>query len=141
MPRIPDAFVDLFRSRAFAHLATLMPDGSPHLTPVWIDLEEVDGEHLILVNSKRGRVKNRNMHARPQVAVEVQDPDRPYRYVSVRGRVTDRRTAGSGEHIERLAARYLDRSYPWWSDGEVRETYVITPDRVVTADFGGVLDP
>ena len=80
--RIPEAFLDLFRKPILAHLATLMPDGSPQVTPVWIDY---DGEH-ILVNTWPDRAKGRNMLTRPQVALDIVDPDDPFRYLAVRGR-------------------------------------------------------
>jgi PPOX class probable F420-dependent enzyme len=133
--RIPDGFLDLFQGQAFGHLATVMADGTPQLTPVWVAIEDVDGEQHVLVNSARGRLKNRNMAQRPQVAIEVQDPAQPYRYVSVRGNVVSASTEGGAEHIEELSQRYLDRAYPWWRDGEVREIFRIRPDRVLTVEF------
>ncbi len=134
--RVPDDFLDLFRGEAFGHLATIMTDGSPQLTPVWVAIEDADGEQLILINSKRGRLKNRNMGRRPEVAVEVQDPKRPYRYVSVRGQVISTSTEDAREQLEELSERYLGRAYPWYADGEVREVFRIRPEHVVTADFG-----
>src|SRR5262249_53524666 len=74
---IPDNFRDLFQKKAFAHLATLMKDGTPQVTPVWCDF---DGTHVI-VNSAKGRTKDKNMRRNPNVALSVQDPDNPYRYV------------------------------------------------------------
>jgi PPOX class probable F420-dependent enzyme len=133
--RIPDGFLDLFQGRAFGHLATVMADGTPQLTPVWVAIEDVDGEQHVLVNSAQGRLKNRNMTQRPQVAIEVQDPAQPYRYVSVRGTVVSVSTEGGAEHIEQLSLRYLGRGYPWWRDGEVREVLRIRPDRVLTVEF------
>ena len=127
--RIPEAFVDLFEKRSFAHLATVMPDGTPHVTPVWIDY---DGEH-VLVNSARGRQKDINMEERPQVAIAIADPENPYRYLAVRGTVTEITEAGADEHINRLAQRYLGQAkYPSRTPGEVRRIYKIAPDRVVT---------
>mgnify|MGYP001577375420 FL=1 len=79
---IPETYRDLFQKRAFAHLATLMPDGTPQVTPVWCDY---DGTY-IRINSARGRVKDRNMRRNPQVALGIMDPDNPYRYLAVRGR-------------------------------------------------------
>ena len=132
---VPDDFLDLFRGEAFGHLATIMADGSPQVTPVWVAIEDVDGEQLILINSTRGRVKNRNMDRRPEVAVEVQDPQRPYRYVSVRGRVISTSTEAAREQLDEVSERYLGQAYPWYAEGEVRELFRIRPERVVTADF------
>jgi PPOX class probable F420-dependent enzyme len=78
---IPDKFLDLFQKKAFASLATLMPDGSPQVTPVWVDF---DGNHVI-VNSARGRQKDKNMQRNAKVALSIIDPDNPYRYLEVRG--------------------------------------------------------
>lgn len=124
---IPETYRDLFQKRAFAHLATLMPDGTPQVTPVWCDY---DGTH-IRINSAQGRVKDRNMRLNPQVALEIMDPDNPYRYLSVRGRVTEITEIGADAHIDSLAQKYLGRErYPWRKAGEVRVLYKIRPDRV-----------
>ncbi len=126
---IPENFVDLFSRRAFAHLATVMPDGSPQVTPVWIDF---DGTH-IQVNSAKGRVKDRNMRANPKVALSIVDPENPYRYIQVRGRVSRISESGADEHIDKLARKYLNvASYPHRTPGEVRVIYHITPERVNT---------
>jgi PPOX class probable F420-dependent enzyme len=124
---IPETYRDLFQKRAFAHLATLMPDGTPQVTPVWCDY---DGTH-IRINSAKGRVKDRNMRLNPQVALEIMDPDNPYRYLAVRGSVTEITESGADAHIDSLAKKYLGRErYPWRKAGEVRVLYKIRPDRV-----------
>jgi len=134
--RIDDKWLDLFTGTAFAHLTTLMPDGRPQATPVWINLaDDGEGGHYLVVNSRQGRVKNRNMARDPRVAVSIQEPNRPYRYVSVMGRVVRITTEGGAEDIEALSRRYLDRPYPWWHAGEVREIFFIQPDRVFGDDF------
>jgi len=70
---IPRAYLDLFQKKTFAMLATVMPDGSPQVTPVWVDF---DGSHIIL-NSARGRQKDRNMKRNPSVSIALIDPDNP----------------------------------------------------------------
>jgi len=126
-PKIPDRFLDLFQKRAFAHLATLMPDGSPHVSPVWVDY---DGTHLI-VNTARGRQKDRNMRREARVAVEVQDPDNPYRHLLVRGRVAKVTEEGADASIDKLAFKYLGQEkYPYRAPGEVRVIYEIEPEHV-----------
>ncbi len=97
--KIPENYLDLFEKRAFAHLGTIMPDGQPQVTPVWVDF---DGEYL-LINTSRGRQKDRNMQERPQVTVEIQDPDNPYRYLEVRGRVAEAVEEGALDHINKMA--------------------------------------
>jgi PPOX class probable F420-dependent enzyme len=131
MERVPEEMHDLFERQTYASFATVMPDGTPQVTPVWIDL---DAGHL-LVNTARGRQKERNVRENPKVGLEVRDPDDPYRYVSVRGEVTEVTEAGAVEHIDELARRYMDvDEYP--NHGEERGPRVvirIRPDRVVAS--------
>jgi PPOX class probable F420-dependent enzyme len=127
---IPQSHVDLLTTKkALAHVATLMADGSPQVTPVWIDY---DGTH-ILINSAKGRVKDRNMQARPRIALSVTDPDNPYRYVGIRGRVVEITETGADEHIDKLTKKYLNKDvYPYRSGGEIRQIYKVTPESVHT---------
>jgi PPOX class probable F420-dependent enzyme len=121
---IPSQFLDLFQKKAFASLATLMPDGTPQVTPVWVDY---DGKRVI-VNSARGRRKDRNMKAGASVALAIVDPDNPYRYLQVRGRVAEVTEQGADEHIDRMAKKYLGQDkYPFRQPGEVRVIYRIEP--------------
>jgi PPOX class probable F420-dependent enzyme len=123
---IPEGFQDLFEKKSFAHLATVNPDGSPQNTPVWL---EFDGTH-ILINSSKGRKKDRNMRKDARVALSILDPDNAYRYREVRGRVVDISAKGGIDHINRLAKKYLgEDTYPWLQPGEERVTYKIAPDR------------
>jgi PPOX class probable F420-dependent enzyme len=125
--KIPHEFLDLFEKRSYAHLATIMPNGNPQVTPVWIDY---DGE-FILVNSARGRQKDRNMLRNPAVALSIQDPDDPYRYVQVRGHVVEITTEGGDEHINKMMKKYTGKDhYPWKKPGEVRVIYKIAPEKV-----------
>jgi PPOX class probable F420-dependent enzyme len=122
-------YADLLRDdrKALANVGTVMPDGSPQVTPMWFDY---DGK-LILVNSARGRVKDRNMRRNPAVAVSIVDPENAYRYVAVRGRVVEITEEGADAHIDRLAKKYLGQDrYPHRRPGEVRVTYKIAPQRV-----------
>jgi PPOX class probable F420-dependent enzyme len=127
MSQIQD-FADLLtQKKAFAHLATLMPDGAPQVTPVWVDYR--DGR--VLVNTAKGRVKARNMHEGSPVALSIADPDNPYRYVQVRGVVAKAHEAGADAHIDFLARKYLDQDkYPFAQPGEERIIYEIEPQRV-----------
>jgi PPOX class probable F420-dependent enzyme len=121
---IPASYADLFQKKALAHLATLMPDGSPQVTPVWV---EFDGTH-VLVNSARGRQKDRNMRNNAAVALSITDPDNPYRYLEVRGRIVEITEQGADAHIDKLAQKYLGvERYPYRGPGEVRVTYRIQP--------------
>jgi PPOX class probable F420-dependent enzyme len=105
----PEEFLDLLNeeSKALLYLATLMPDGSPQVTPVWFD---IDGKH-ILINTNEGRVKDRNMKARPNVAMTIQDPNDTYRYLGVRGEVVGYTREGADEHINKLSLKYDNKSW------------------------------
>jgi PPOX class probable F420-dependent enzyme len=133
MNEIPAAFHDLFEKKSFAHFATKMPDGTPHVTPVWVDYD-VDRNH-VLVNTARGRRKERNVARDPQVGIEIMDPDDSYRYVSVTGEVVEVTEDGAVEHIDELTRRYFEQDeYP--QKGEERGPRVlirIRPDHVVTS--------
>ncbi|WP_435344946.1 PPOX class F420-dependent oxidoreductase [Haloarchaeobius sp. HRN-SO-5] len=133
MDEVPESHRDLFEKRTFAHFATLMPDGTPHVTPVWVDYDEETG-HL-LVNTARGRVKERNVSRDPKVGIELSDPDDPYRFLSVRGRVDAVTTEGAIEHIHEMAKRYMGvDEYPNLGDEEGERVVVrIRPDHVVAA--------
>ncbi len=124
---IPQKFLDLFDKKAFANLATLMPDGTPQVTPVWCDF---DGEH-VLFNTAVGRVKDKNLQREPRASLAIIDPENPYRYLEVRGRVAERTEKGADAHIDKLAKKYLGvDEYPGRRTGEVRVIYKIKPERI-----------
>ena len=125
MARIPEAFLDLLQQKkAFANLATLMADGSPQVTPVWFDYT---GE-VIRVNTAKGRVKARNLKQGSAVALAIMDPDNPYRYIQIRGRVARVSEQGADAHIDSLAKKYLGQDkYPYRQPGEVRIMCEIEP--------------
>lgn len=128
MPIVSDEYKDLLadETRAFAYLATLMADGSPQVTPIWFN---TDGIH-ILINSATGRVKDRNMRARPQVALVIADPKDPYRYVQIRGRIVEITQEGANAHIDALAGKYTGTAkYQGHRPGESRVTYKILPHK------------
>lgn len=131
MATTPDAHLDLLRDKtAYAHLATIMPDGSPQVTPVWFDYTN----GLIRVNTAKGRVKARNMPEGAAVALSILDPDNAYRYVQIRGRVKRVTEEGADAHIDALAKKYLGAdTYPFRQPGEQRLTIEIAP-----ASFSGM---
>ena len=127
---IPDKYRDLFTKRAFASLGTLMPDGRPQVTPVWCDLE---GDYVIF-NSAKGRQKDRNVRRDPRVSLAIIDPENPYRFLEIRGRVTEITEEGADAHIDKMAKKYLGKdSYPFRTPGEVRVIVKIAPDKVHTS--------
>lgn len=128
MAQTIETWRDLLESKkAFAHIATLMPDGTPQSTPVWIDYR--NGK--VLVNSAKGRVKVKNLTAGSPVAISITDPDNPYRYVQIRGKVARVTEEGASEHIDRMAKKYLGKDkYPFAQPGEVRVLFEIEPSAV-----------
>jgi PPOX class probable F420-dependent enzyme len=129
MSGIPESHLDLFKKKAFAHLATLMPDGNPQTTPVWVDY---DGKYVV-INTAEGRQKDKNMARDGRVALSISDPDNPYRYLEVRGRVVERTHAGADQHIDAMAKKYLGQDkYPYRRPGEVRVIYKVDPQRTST---------
>jgi PPOX class probable F420-dependent enzyme len=126
---IPSTHVDLFNKKAFANLATLMPNGQPQVTPVWVDF---DGTH-VLINTAEGRQKDKNLQRDRRVAISIVDPDNPYRYLEVRGQVAERTRKGADEHIDAMAKKYLDKDkYPFRQPNEIRVLYKIEPQHVST---------
>jgi PPOX class probable F420-dependent enzyme len=129
---IPDKFLDLFSKRSFGMFGTIMPDGHPQVTPVWVDLQ--DGE--VIVNTAKGRQKDHNVRRDPRITITLIDPDNPYRYLEIRGRVTDITEQGADEHIDKMAMKYMGKEkYPFRARNEVREILKIRPEHV--SAFGG----
>ncbi len=127
MVEVPEKYRDLVGDKkAFADLATLMPDGSPQVTPVWFDY--VGG--VVRVNTAIGRVKARNMQEGVPVALSIMDPDNPYRYMQIRGKVTRATTDGADAHIDALSHKYMGKDYPYREPGSQRIIYEITPDHI-----------
>jgi PPOX class probable F420-dependent enzyme len=127
MATIPQQYTDLFQKKAFAHLGTVNADGGPQVTTVWVDF---DGTH-IRFNTARGRVKDRNVRRVPKVALAIMDPDNPYRYLRISGRVVEVTEQGADQHIDDLAKKYMNRDkYPFRQPGEVRVLCKILPEKV-----------
>jgi PPOX class probable F420-dependent enzyme len=124
MATIPGKYLDLFtEKKAFASLATLMPDGTPQVTPVWFGYEK----GKLTVNTALGRTKAKNMKQGASVSLAILDPDNPYRYVQVRGRVAGVTTDGADQHIDRLSHKYMGRDYPFRQPGDQRVIVEIEP--------------
>ena len=128
MATVPASHSDLLTTKvAFAHVATLNGDGSPHVTPVWIDF---DGTNVLL-NTAKGRVKARNFARERRVALAITDPDNAYRYLGIQGRVIEMTEAGGDAHIDKMAKKYLGKeTYPYRAPGEVRIIVKIAPEKV-----------
>jgi PPOX class probable F420-dependent enzyme len=118
---------DIFDKKAFCYVATVGKDGVPQVTPVWC---EFDGTHIVF-NTARGRVKDKNLAKNPRLAIAAADPDNPYRYVQVRGRVADVTEQGADAHIDKMAKKYIGQDrYPWKKPDEVRMIVKVLPERV-----------
>jgi PPOX class probable F420-dependent enzyme len=116
--------VELLNEPQIANVATVMADGTPQVTPVWID---TDGEH-VLFNTAKGRVKHRNLERNPKVAISVVDKNDPYRLVVLRG-TAEFVDEGADAHIDKLAKKYLGAdSYPWRKEDEQRVIVKVTPE-------------
>jgi PPOX class probable F420-dependent enzyme len=129
--KIPLEYRDLLEGPVVVSLVTIMPDGQPQATPIWCDY---DGEHVI-VNTARGRQKDRNMTANPNVVVLAIDPQNPYRWIEVRCTVASSSEEGAIDVINGLSKLYRGNedyyaSMPDLRGKETRVTYKIRPDRI-----------
>ena len=125
MAEVAEKYLDLLnQKKAFANLATVMPDGTPQVTPVWFDYRN----GILRVNTAKGRVKARNMVEGSRVALSILDPDNAYRYLQIRGTVARVTEEGGVAHIDSLAKKYLGKDvYPWHNAKDVRVIYEIEP--------------
>ncbi len=124
---IPESHKDLLEdeSKAFAFLATTMKDGSPQVSPVWFNF---DGE-LIWINSTVGRLKDRNMRARPPVAITIMQPDKPYRYLLLRGKIIEITLDGAEDHIHALSHKHMGKDWDI-PEGQIRVIYKFQTEKV-----------
>lgn len=124
---IPASHRDILEKSNFAHIATLMKDGSPQVTPVWID---IDGETIVF-NTAEGRQKDRNLKRDSRVALSVHDNANPYRYIQIRGKVLSHTTDGAEAHIDKMAKKYMNLdSYPFRTATDKRTLYRIQAEHV-----------
>lgn len=128
MKPIPGTHLDILEKASFANIGTVDKDGTPQVTPVWI--EYADG--YLLLNSAKGRKKDRNLRERPQVAMSIVDKDNPYRYIGVQGKVVEITEKGAVDHIHKLSHKYTGRDYGNLSANETRVIYKIAPEEVWT---------
>jgi PPOX class probable F420-dependent enzyme len=129
MSQITEPVAKLLEGKNFAFLATLMRDGSPQITPVWIDLDK--DTNTILINTAEGRVKHINISRDPRIAISVINQSNPYEMVTIRGKVIEQVSQGADEHIDRLAKKYLGvDKYPLRSPNEKRVILRVKPVKV-----------
>jgi PPOX class probable F420-dependent enzyme len=126
--KIEGRVAELLEGKNFGQVATTREDGSPHVTPVWVDH---DGEHIVL-NTAEGRDWPANARRSGKVALNVLNAENPYEYVYIQGTVAEDTTDGADEHIDKLARKYMDvDDYPFRKDDETRLIIKIAPDKVV----------
>ena len=126
--QIPEKALDLFQKPVLAHLATIMPDGSPQVTPVWVDF---DGTH-VLINTSKGRRKTLNMEKQPKVGLDIVDNENPFHWLSVRGHIAEITEQGADAHIDKMAKKYVGvDTYPNRQPDDIRVICKIVPDRVI----------
>lgn len=127
MSEITPSMAKLVEGKNFAYFSTLMNDGSPQVTPTWVDIE--DGN--ILINTAEGRIKHKNVSRDPRVAISIADQENPYNMVSIRGKVIEQISRGADEHIDKLAKKYLGQDkYPYHSPNERRVILKVKPEKV-----------
>jgi PPOX class probable F420-dependent enzyme len=125
--KITEEVAKLLQNKNFVFLATLMNDGSPQITPTWVDIQN----DKILINTAEGRVKHKNVSRDPRVAISVIDQSNPYNMVTIRGTVEELVAEGADEHIDKLAKKYLGMDkYPFRSPTEKRIILKIKPMKI-----------
>lgn len=129
--QITEPLARLFQGKNFAFVSTLMKDGSPQITPTWVDIEK-NNEYSILVNTAEGRIKHKNLSRDPRLAISIVNGGNPYEMVTIRGKVTEQITqAAAEEHIDKLAKKYLGvDKYPGRFPGEKRVILRIKPEKI-----------
>jgi PPOX class probable F420-dependent enzyme len=133
---LTEPIVKFFRGKNFGFLGTVNKDGSPQVTPTWIDIiekeENEDGrEEIILINTARDRLKQKNVSRDPRVSISMVDEDNPYSMVTIKGRVVEQTTEGADEHIDKLAKRYLNADrYPAHSPSVKRIILKVKPEKI-----------
>jgi PPOX class probable F420-dependent enzyme len=133
---LTEPIVKFFRGKNFGFLGTVNKDGSPQVTPTWIDIiekeENEDGrDEIILINTAMDRLKQKNVSRDPRVSVSMVDEDNPYSMVTIKGRVVEQTTEGADEHIDKLAKRYLNADrYPAHSPSVKRIILKVKPEKI-----------
>lgn len=125
---LDERVITLLEGRNFASLATIMPNGAPHVTHVWVDYDQ---EHNIIINSAMGRLKERNTRADKRVALSIISTKNPYETASIMGLVTEKVVNGAEDHFNKLAKKYLDLDkYPITNLNEQRVILKIKPEKI-----------
>lgn len=122
---IPQKYADILEKVAFANIATVGPNGEPQNNPVWF---EWDGERFKFSQTKT-RQKYKNLQREPRLAISIIDPDNPYRYMELRGRLTEIEEDPDNAFINKMAKKYIDADeYPYHQPGDERVVVYVTPE-------------
>ena len=126
---LTEPVIKIIKDKNFAFFGTVMKDGRPQVSPVWIDIE--DNDDIILINTAQGRIKHKNVSRDPRVSLSIIDRNNPYSMVSIQGTVIEQTTIGADQHIDKLAKKYLniDR-YPSHSPSIIRVICKIKPEKM-----------
>jgi len=126
---LTEPVIKIIKDKNFAFFGTVMKDGRPQVSPVWIDIE--DNDDIILINTAQGRIKHKNISRDPRVSLSIIDRNNPYSMVSIQGTVIEQTTIGADQHIDKLAKKYLniDR-YPSHSPLITRVICKIKPEKM-----------
>jgi PPOX class probable F420-dependent enzyme len=126
--KIMEPVAKIIKKKSFAFLGTVMKDGSPHVSPVWIDITD---NNIILINTAKGRIKQKNVSSDPRVSISLTDDENPYSMVTIRGQVIEQTSDDADEHIDKLAKKYLNTDrYPGHSPDMKRIILKIRPEKV-----------
>lgn len=134
---LTEPIAKFFRSKNFGFLGTINKDGSPQVTPTWIDVikkgknGDIDDDGIILINTAKDRIKQKNVSRDPRVSISMIDEDNPYSMLTIKGKVIKQTTEGADDHIDKLAKRYLDTErYPAHSPNVERIILKIKPEKI-----------
>jgi PPOX class probable F420-dependent enzyme len=126
---LTDPVIKIIKDKNFAFLGTIMKDGRPQVSPIWIDID--DNNNILLFNTAQGRIKHKNISRDPRVSLSLVDKNNPYSMVTIQGTIIEQTTIGADEHIDKLAKKYLniDR-YPSHSPSMTRVICKIKPEKM-----------
>jgi PPOX class probable F420-dependent enzyme len=127
---LTEPVIKIVKDKNFAFLGTIMKDGRPQVSPIWIDIDD-NNNNIILFNTAQGRIKHKNISRDPRVSLSLVDKNNPYSMVTIQGIVIEQTTIGADEHIDKLAKKYLniDR-YPSHSPSIKRVICKIRPEKI-----------
>ncbi len=126
---LTEPVIKIIKDKNFAFLGTIMKDGRPQVSPIWIDID--DNNNILLFNTAQGRIKHKNISRDPRVSLSLVDKNNPYSMVTIQGTIIEQTTIGADEHIDKLAKKYLNiHRYPSHSPSMTRVICKIKPEKM-----------